>query len=95
MNSLNWGQSDLFQLYYDTTPIIGTLDELVTKIDNALVDHAIKIGVCNIYHVCVYNMLHEKSITIPHKIRQLVIILAMHSLLPVSTLFSKSYNIFL
>ncbi len=58
---INWEPSDLFQFYYDTTPIIGTLDELLTKIDNEAVDRAIKIGACNIYHGCVHNMLYEKS----------------------------------
>ena len=58
---INWEPSDLFQFYYDTTPIAGTLDELLTKIDNAAVDRAIKIGACNIYHGCVHNMLFEKS----------------------------------
>ena len=58
---INWEPSDLFQFYYDTTPIVGTLDELLTKIDNAAVDRAIKIGACNIYHGCVHNMLHEKN----------------------------------
>ena len=58
---INWEPSDLFQFYYDTTPILGTLDELLTKIDNAAVDRAVKIGACNIYHGCVHNMLYEKS----------------------------------
>ena len=58
---LNWEPSDLFQFYYDTTPIKGSLDELLTVIDAAAVDKAIKIGACNVYHGCVHNMLHEKS----------------------------------
>ena len=58
---LHWEPSDLFQFYYDTTPIKGSLDELLTVIDEAAVDRAIKIGACNIYHGCVHNMLHEKS----------------------------------
>ena len=58
---LNWEPSDLFQFYYDTTPIKGSLDELLTVIDAAAVDRAIKIGACNVYHGCVHNMLHEKS----------------------------------
>ena len=58
---LNWEPSDLFQFYYDTTPIQGSLDELLSVIDKPDVDRAIKIGVCNIYHGCVHNMLHEKS----------------------------------
>ena len=58
---LNWEPSDLFQFYYDTTPIKGSLDELLTVIDEDAVGRAIKIGACNIYHGCVHNMLHEKS----------------------------------
>ena len=58
---LNWEPSDLFQFYYDTTPIRGSLDELLTAIDETAVHKAIKIGVCNIYHGCVHNMLYEKS----------------------------------
>ena len=58
---LNWEASDLFQFYHDTTPIKGSLDELLVLIDNAAIDRAIKVGACNIYHGCVHNMLHEKS----------------------------------
>jgi hypothetical protein len=59
-----WEASDLFQFYYDTTPIIGSLDELKPLLDGAAIDKAIKIGVCNVYHGCVHNMLHEKSMEI-------------------------------
>ena len=58
---LNWESSDLFQFYYDTKPIIGSLDELLPLIDDETVDRAIKVGACNIYHGCVHNMLFEKS----------------------------------
>ncbi len=58
---LNWESSDLFQFYYDTTPIKGSIEELLDVIDEAAVSRAIKIGACNIYHGCVHNMLHEKS----------------------------------
>ena len=58
---LNWEASDLFQFYYDTTPIKGTLDCLLEKIDKHAVMRAIKIGACNIYHACVHNFIHEKS----------------------------------
>ena len=58
---LNWEPSDLFQFYYDTKPIKGSLDELLPLIDDTAVIRAIKIGVCNIYHGCVHNMLYEKS----------------------------------
>ena len=58
---LNWESADLFQFYHDTTPIKGSLDELLPKIDSVAVDRAIKIGACNIYHGCVHNMLHTKN----------------------------------
>ena len=58
---LNWEPSDLFQFYYDTKPIKGSLDELLSRIDDAAVLGAIKMGVCNLYHGCVHNMLYEKS----------------------------------
>ena len=58
---LHWEPSDLFQFYYDTIPIKGSLDELLAVMDGAAVSRAIKIGACNVYHGCVHNMLHEKS----------------------------------
>ncbi len=58
---LNWEPSDLFQFYYDTKPIKGSLDELLLVIDETAVNRAIKIGACNIFHGCVHNMLYEKS----------------------------------
>jgi predicted nucleotidyltransferase len=58
---LNWEPSELFQFYHDTTAIKGSLDDLLPLIDNATIDSAIKMGVCNIYHGCIHNMLHEKS----------------------------------
>ena len=58
---MNWEPSDLFQFCHDTTPIKGSLDEVMEVIDESAVNRAIKIGACNIYHGCVHNMLHEKS----------------------------------
>jgi len=58
---LNWETSDLFQFYYDTKPIKGSLDFLLPLLDKAAVRRAIKIGACNIFHGCVHNMLYEKS----------------------------------
>ena len=57
----NWEPSDLFQLYYDTQPIQGSLDELQPLLNETAVNRAIKIGCCNIFHSCVHNMLHSKS----------------------------------
>ena len=58
---MNWEPSDLFQFCYDTIPIKGNLDKVFALIDDCAVNRAIKIGVCNIFHGCVHNMLHEKS----------------------------------
>ena len=58
---LSWEPSDLFQFYYDTKPIKGSPDELLSLIDDKAVSRSIKTGACNIYHGCVHNMLYEKS----------------------------------
>ena len=58
---MNWEPSDLFQFCYDTTPIKGSLDEVLTVVDESAVNRAIKFGACNIFHGCIHNMLHEKS----------------------------------
>ncbi len=57
----NWEPSDLFQFYYDTKPIKGSLDELLERIDDSAVNRAIKFGACNVFHGCVHNMLYEKD----------------------------------
>ena len=58
---LNWEPADLFQFYYDTRPIQGSLDALLAVLDDAAVARAICTGACNIYHGCVHNMLYEKD----------------------------------
>ena len=58
---MNWEPSDLFQFCHDTTPIKGSLDEVMAVIDESAVNRAIKIGACNIFHGCVHNMLYEKN----------------------------------
>lgn len=57
----NWETSDLFQFCYDTTPITGSLDEVLAQVDANAISRAIKTGACNIYHGCVHNILYEKS----------------------------------
>lgn len=58
---MHWEVSDLFQFYHDTIPIKGSLDNLLPQINEAAVNKAIKIGVCNIYHACVHNLIYEKD----------------------------------
>lgn len=59
-----WERSDLFQFYYDTTPIIGDIDFIKPLITQQDIKRAILIGACNIYHICVHNLLHEKDLDI-------------------------------
>ncbi len=61
MELMNWEPSDLFQFFYDTKPIKGSLEALLALIDDTAVSRAIKIGACNIYHGCVHNMVYDKS----------------------------------
>lgn len=61
---LNWNAAELFQFYYDTKPMIGSLDELLLLIDNKSINDAIHTGACTIYHACVHNMLYEKDLAI-------------------------------
>ena len=61
---LNWEPSDLFQFYYDTIPVRGSIDEILSLIDTEAIERAAKSGACNIYHACVHNMLYEKSLDI-------------------------------
>lgn len=56
-----WEPADLFQFYYDTIPIHGSLDSLLDRIDRTAVQRAVHSGVCNIYHGCVHNAVHERS----------------------------------
>lgn len=58
---LNWEPADLFQFYFDTQPILGSLDILLDIVNADAACRAIRIGACNIYHACVHNMLHEKN----------------------------------
>ena len=58
---LHWEPSDLFQLYYDTKPIKGSMNDLLPMLDDTAVVGAIRIGACNVFHICVHNMLYEKS----------------------------------
>ena len=58
---MDWEPSDLFQFCHDTTPIQGSLDEVLAMVDENAVSRAIKLGACGIYHGCVHNMLYDKS----------------------------------
>ena len=56
-----WDPADLFQFCHDTTPLIGSLDEVLKKTGPDDAARAVRTGACNIYHACVHNMLYEKD----------------------------------
>lgn len=58
---IHWDRSDLFQLYHDTTPILGLLDDIIPAISKEDVRRAIRMGACNIYHICGHNLVHGKK----------------------------------
>ena len=58
---LCWEPSDLFQFCYDTTPVTGSLEPLFERISREDVIRAVRIGACNVYHMCAHNLVHEKS----------------------------------
>lgn len=58
---INWEKSDLFQFYYDTQPIYGSIDYLLPLIKKEDVKHAVKIGACNLFHACCHNFIYENS----------------------------------
>ena len=58
---LHWEPADLVQFYHDTIPLRGSLDAILPLLDEEAVERAVRIGLCNLYHGCVHNMLHENS----------------------------------
>lgn len=54
-----WEKSDLFSLVSDTTPLFGSLDTLAQTIGAEDIRRAVRIGACNLYHLCAHNLLHR------------------------------------
>lgn len=59
-----WEAYDLFQFYHDTEQIFGSIEFMKELIKDEDVRRAVRIGACNIYHMCVHNMVHEKDVNI-------------------------------
>ena len=57
----NWERSDLFQFYHDTVPLFGDLEKLIPPISEEDIKRAIRIGACNLYHMCGHNVVHDKQ----------------------------------
>ena len=58
---MHWDKADLFQFYYDTQPVFGSIDSLRPLIGDEDVKRAVKIGACNVYHASCHNYLYENS----------------------------------
>ena len=58
---LHWEPAELVQFCHDTIPLRGSLDAILPLLDEEAVERAIRVGLGNLYHGCVHNMLHEKS----------------------------------
>ncbi len=57
----HWEKSDLFQFYYDSQPIFGSINFIKPMLSKMDVRRAVLICACNIYHSCGHNFVHEKS----------------------------------
>lgn len=53
-----WDKADLFQFYYDTKPMAGSLDMLIKRPGRAEAAKAVHVNVCSLYHMCSHNYLH-------------------------------------
>lgn len=58
---LKWEKSQLFQFYHDTVPYYGSIDYILKLLTEEDIKRSVLTGACNIYHLCVHNMLHEKE----------------------------------
>ena len=51
----------MFQFRHDTIPISGSLDAVLPPEGIGDAAEAALAGACTIYHMCVHNMVHERS----------------------------------
>lgn len=58
----NWEKWDLFQFCHDISPILGSLDFVEKLIQKSDAQQAVRIGACNIYHMCCHNFLFDNSV---------------------------------
>ena len=61
---LAWSESEKFLLFYDTTPLHGSLDFIKPRYPEQAAARALKEGACAIYHAACHNRLYEKNMEI-------------------------------
>jgi len=57
-----WDRADLFNFYYTTDPIIGSLDALIPPPTRGEARTAMHLGACNLCHGCVHSMCGGQSL---------------------------------
>lgn len=58
----HWSRADLFQFYFDTRPLVGSLDAIVARPTEADAREAIKAGACALYHAACHSMVFEDRV---------------------------------
>ena len=56
-----WEKADLLQLYLDTVPVYGSLEELKNLFSRDDIRRSVLTGACNVYHGCLHNFLHGRN----------------------------------
>lgn len=59
-----WEKADLLQLYLDTKPLYGSLEEIWTIFTEEDVRRAVLAGACNLYHASSHNFLHARDLDV-------------------------------
>lgn len=67
-----WDRGELFQFYHDTRVYCGNLDFLLPLLDSRSVARAVHSGACGVYHACVHNLLHTRSMEVLRGMRKCV-----------------------
>ena len=57
----SWAKADLFQFYFDTVPLQGRLEDIISIPTVNEAKAAVLTGACNIYHGCSHNFLHTEQ----------------------------------
>lgn len=61
---LGWEKADLLQLYLDTRPLYGSLEEIGKMFTEEDVRRAVLSGACNLYHASSHNFLHARDMEV-------------------------------
>lgn len=57
-----WSKQDLFQFYFDTIALEGSLDSFLSTPTAEDAKQAALVGACNLYHACSHNFLHAQDV---------------------------------